>query len=312
MTPIDKKYQELGGANGFLGRPQGPEQDTPDHRGRFRHFEGGSIYASAATGAYEVHGAIRNKWAELGWERSFLGYPTTDERTTPDGRGRFNHFQGGSIYWTPETGAHEVHGAIRNKWKELGWERSFLGYPTTDESTTPDGRGRYNHFQSGSIYWTPETGAHEVHGAIRNKWKELGWERSFLGYPTSDEKRTHDGRGRFSQFEGGSIYWTPEGGAREQATSQAATCSISGMVRGPGVELASVFRVSLYGPDDLRTVKETRPFDASGRYTFTGLAPGRYRVGVDTKADVMVGPHPPYRSVDCHGGAVTGIDFELK
>ena len=52
----------------------------------------------------------------------------------------------------------------------LGWERSFLGYPLTDETATPDGVGRYNHFQGGSIYWTPATGAHEVHGAIRGQW----------------------------------------------------------------------------------------------------------------------------------------------
>ena len=42
-----------------------------------------------------------------------------------------------------------------------------LGYPTTNEQTTTDGIGRYNHFQKGSIYWSPTTGAHEVFGLIR-------------------------------------------------------------------------------------------------------------------------------------------------
>jgi hypothetical protein len=79
-----------------------------------------------------VIGAIRDKWLSLGGEGSFLGQPLTDELTTPDGVGRFNHFQGGSIYWTPNTGAFEVHGAIRDRWAELGWERSYLGYPTSD------------------------------------------------------------------------------------------------------------------------------------------------------------------------------------
>ena len=55
-----------------------------------------------------------------------LGYPVTDESGTPDHVGRFNHFEGGSIYWTPQTGAHEVHGAIRALWASLGWERSGL------------------------------------------------------------------------------------------------------------------------------------------------------------------------------------------
>ncbi len=157
---------------------------------------------------YIVYGAIRAKWDGLGAEAGFLGMPTTDELSTACGGGRFNHFEGGSIYWTPATGAHEVHGAIRGEWASLGWECSFLGFPLTDETVTPDGVGRFNHFQGGSVYWTPATGAHEVHGAIRDKWASLGWERSALGYPTSDEQ-SWAGVGRVSHFQHGSIYWHP-------------------------------------------------------------------------------------------------------
>jgi hypothetical protein len=213
MSDIDVKYAALGGPGGFLGLATTGENIAPDGVGHYRHYQGGSIYWAPATGAHEVHGDIRGKWASLGWERSFLGYPITDETRTPDGGGRYNHFQGGSIYWTPGTGAHEVHGDIRGKWASLGWERSFLGYPLTDETTTPDGVGRYNHFQGGSVYWTPSTGAHEVHGDIRGLWANLGWERSFLGYPTSDELSTEDGTGRYSEFQHGSIYWSPATGA---------------------------------------------------------------------------------------------------
>lgn len=211
--PIDGKYASLGGASGFLGSPAQPEQATPNGAGRYRHFEGGSIYWSPQSGAHEVHGLIRDKWAALGWENSFLGFPTTDETPTPNGAGRYNHFQGGSIYWSPQTGAHEVHGRIRDKWEAFGRETSFLGFPTTDESPTPDGVGRYNHFQGGSIYWTPNTGAHEVHGYIRGRWQEMGWESSSLGYPVSDEQTLHGGPGRVSHFQHGRIEWTPSGGA---------------------------------------------------------------------------------------------------
>ena len=162
MTAIDDKYATLGGSSGWLGQPTTAELDCPDHRGRFRHFEGGSIYWTSQTGAWEVHGAIRDKWASLGWETSFLGYPLTDEMTTPDGRGRYNHFEGGSIYWTPQTSAWEVHGAIRDKWASLGWETGFLGYPITDELSTPGGVARYCHFEGGSIFWSPQTGAWEL------------------------------------------------------------------------------------------------------------------------------------------------------
>jgi hypothetical protein len=82
----------------------------------------------------------------------------------------------------------EVHGAIFAKYRELGAESSILGYPTTDETGCPDGTGRFNHFQAGSIYWTQATGAQEVHGLIRDFWAAHGWERnSALGYPISDE-----------------------------------------------------------------------------------------------------------------------------
>jgi uncharacterized protein with LGFP repeats len=181
------------------------ELPTPDGRGRYNHFQRGSIYWTPETGAWEVHDLIRDKWSALGWERSVLGYPLTNETATPDGRGRYNHFEQGSIYWTPETGAHEVHHLIREKWAALGWETG-LGYPTTDELTTPDTVGRYNHFQTGSIYWTQATGAHEVRGLIRDKWASLGWETSALGYPVSDEYAVTGGRE--SEFQKGFLTWS--------------------------------------------------------------------------------------------------------
>jgi len=83
------------------------------------------VFSSIAA-AFQVYGEIGKKWQQLGAQGGFLGAPLNDETGTPDGIGRFNHFQGGSIYWTPATGAHEVHGAIRDKWASLGWERSVV------------------------------------------------------------------------------------------------------------------------------------------------------------------------------------------
>ncbi len=214
LSEIDKKYDTLGGSSGFLGVSKQPENNTFNNDGRFRIFAGGVIYWSPGTGAFEVHGDIYQKWSELKWELGFLGYPVTDETATPDGIGRFNHFQGGSIYWTPRTGAHEVHGDIRELWKNLGWERGFLGYPLTDETTTPDGLGRFNHFQGGSIYWTPQTGAYEVHGAIRDKWASMSWELSCLGYPTGNEEDSSGGWARQGRFQHGVIKWSPSQGAQ--------------------------------------------------------------------------------------------------
>jgi hypothetical protein len=215
---IAAHYAELGGPTGLLGFPLTDETATPDGTGRYNHFTGGSIYWTPATGAHEVHGAIREQWAAMGWELGVAGYPLTDETATPDGTGRFNHFTGGSIYWTPATGAHEVHGLIAAHYAELGGPTGLLGFPLTDETATPDGTGRYNHFTGGSIYWTPATGAHEVHGAIREQWAAMGWERSVAGYPTTDETDIPGvPGGRMNAFSATNlvIYWSAPTGAHE-------------------------------------------------------------------------------------------------
>jgi len=145
----------------------------------------------------------------------WLGNPIDEgagsaEMALPDGRGRVRDFEHGSIYWTPEHGAFEVHGAIRVKWAECGGHRGFLRYPVTDEIGCGPGAGRFNHFEGGSIYWRQDIGAHEVHGAIRDRWAQMGWQDSPLGYPISDERGSPERRA--STFQHGTITWTPSGG----------------------------------------------------------------------------------------------------
>ena len=247
MSAIDDRYAELGGSNGSLGSPVEDEAYTgDDRRVRFRVFQNGAIYwilRTAPPQIYEVHGAIWHLYKTLGTYSSVLGLPLTDETEGPDGVGRFNHFAGGSIFWTPSTGAHEVHGAIHQKWSGLGLEQSPLGYPVTDETDCPDGVGRFNHFQRGSIYWTPTTGAHEVHGAIFDLWSSLNWERGLLGYPLTDESPCPDGIGRFNHFQRGSIYWTPTTGAHEVHGAIRDRWEQSGWEQGAlGYPLTSEFR----------------------------------------------------------------------
>lgn len=158
-----------------------------------------------------VCGGIRDKWHSVGAWNSYLGMPINSETCGLVNGGCLSHFQGGSIYWSPATGAKVVRGGIRDKWASLGWERSFLGYPTSDEICGLTGGGCYSHFQGGSIYWSPATGPKVVLGSIRAKWQSLGSEKSFLGYPITDEV-TVPGRGWYSHFQGGSIYAKAGGG----------------------------------------------------------------------------------------------------
>jgi hypothetical protein len=162
-TAITQKYSEVGGATGLAA---GEIESAAGEGWQFlRRYQNGIIYWQGATGAHWVHGAILAKYQELRAEGGFLGYPTTDELGTPDGVGRYNHFERGSIYWSPGNGAREIHGAIRDRWQTLGWEQSWLGYPISDEMAFPED-GRISVFQNGSIYWWPDTGTREVNDIV--------------------------------------------------------------------------------------------------------------------------------------------------
>ena len=169
-----------------------------------------------------VFGAINDKWRAMGAGSSALKQPVTNEQPTFDGVGRWQQFQGGIISWHPATGAHVVWGLIGELWLRLGRER--FGYPITDELPTGDRRGMFNHFRAlqlpnhpdGSIFWSRNSGAHAIYGAIRARWAALGWERSRLGFPTSDEHAVQGTDFRRSDFEKGHILWSARTGAREQ------------------------------------------------------------------------------------------------
>jgi LGFP repeat len=81
-----------------------------------------------------------------------LGAPITDESTTPDGVGRFSHFEFRPIYWTATTLAVGIWGPFRDRWAALGWERGRLGYPTLEPTQSPGQPGWYARFQNGILF----------------------------------------------------------------------------------------------------------------------------------------------------------------
>jgi hypothetical protein len=218
---ISARYLAAGGTT--FGYPTTDETGTPDGRGRFNHFRHlesnstRSIYWTATTGAHEVYGLIRGHWQSLGWERSPVGYPVAPEYSPRGNRGREQHFEHGSIVWSPETGAHAVYGEVRDSFRARG---PYWGYPTTEPTTTPDGRGRFQHYrdlrtnEDRSIYWSPSTGAQKIGGPIRERWAQLGWEAGHLGYPTGAPAILPTGPDdRRQPFQGGAILYTPATGA---------------------------------------------------------------------------------------------------
>ena len=155
---IQVRHNELGGSAGWLGAPTTGFQCGLRDYGCFQGYQNGSIYWTPATGARPVTVPIRDKWALTGWELGSLGYPAADPICGLTRNGCFQVFQGGSVYWSPATGAHFVKGSIRDLWGAVGWELGALGYPTSDENCGLKDGGCFTHFERGSIYLEP------VHG----------------------------------------------------------------------------------------------------------------------------------------------------
>ena len=202
---IKDKYNQTGGPAGFLLFPKSNELTNPGNTGKRTEFIGGNIYWSAATDAHPVAHEFLTKWGEKGYEGGYLKYPTTDEIVLPDGINRRQEYQGGSIYWAAGIGAHTIQGAIKDKWTALGAQGGALGFPTSDEIVAPDGRGRFNNFQNGAIYWSPSTGAYSVGKSVLKAWGEAGFERGRFGYPIAEQTSPDNGATVQQRFQNGTI-----------------------------------------------------------------------------------------------------------
>jgi uncharacterized protein with LGFP repeats len=130
---IATRFAQLGGAGSLLGYPTMDTACNLRGGGCGQHFEKGSMYWAAATGARVVTGAVRNRFVALKAQNSGLGYPTADTVCGLRGSGCAQNFQGGSIYYSPRTGARVVAGAIRARYLAGGAQNSRWAYPTSDQ-----------------------------------------------------------------------------------------------------------------------------------------------------------------------------------
>ncbi|MFC8881189.1 LGFP repeat-containing protein [Streptomyces cinereoruber] len=130
-------------------------------------------------------------------------FPTSEVQESGNG-GFVQHYSTGDIYWHQQSGANWVYGAILAKYIQRGGPSGRLGYPLTDETGCADQLGRFNHFQAGSIYYSPQTGAHNIQGQTLGHWRSLGSEMAYLGYPTTDpgERPTNFERGTITTIGG--------------------------------------------------------------------------------------------------------------
>ncbi|MFI6996749.1 LGFP repeat-containing protein [Nocardia sp. NPDC050175] len=157
--------------------------------------------SAVADPSAEATNAIDAHYADFGGAGSFLGAPLGPATDVAGGAERA--YQGGVIYFSPNTGAKAVYGEILVKYKSLGGPSGPLSFPTNDETGAGDAVGRFNDFAEpggAAIYWKPETGAWAIKGKVLDAWRESGGITGPFGYPRSD--MTVDNGVATANFEG--------------------------------------------------------------------------------------------------------------
>jgi uncharacterized protein with LGFP repeats len=209
-------YLRLGQTGSHLGLPTTDSQRLADGSGSAARFEDGGVFERNGGSAHGVWGVIWRRWKSTGLTHGPLGYPTTDVEVDTAHAATYAHFQHGSIFKVGKANAAVLIGDIAAKYRDLGYQKSRLGYPTTSIRPTGDKMGHYAGFVNGSIYQGPQLSAHEVDGDIATKYEALKSEAGPLGYPISDRvtlTTDTDGIAYESTFQTGAIVEVPPGGA---------------------------------------------------------------------------------------------------
>ncbi len=152
--------------------------------------------------------AIDQAWQAAGGAGSDVGGKEGDIFTVGDGYGQ--KFSDGKIYYSADSGAHLIYGAILDKYESLGGPAdSDLGWPNINEVPGLVGSGSrvstFNGSDKPAIFWTPDTGAWAVRGALNVAWDKLGGSSGTLGVPVEDE--SYDGDLVKQKFTGGELSW---------------------------------------------------------------------------------------------------------
>ena len=195
------------GANGWIG-PATSGVQASTKGGVFQRFERGVGYWSPATGAQFVGEPVLSAWGAYDYQTGSMGYPRSGG-VVGVGGSRHQIFEGGIAYWRPGGRVSFIHGSILSAWAAVGWERSWPGLPTSNETTSTKG-GVFQRFERGVGYWSPATGAQFVGEPVLSAWGAYDYQTGSMGYPRSGGV-VGVGGSRHQIFEGGIAYWRPGG-----------------------------------------------------------------------------------------------------
>ncbi|MEV8181607.1 hypothetical protein [Specibacter sp. NPDC078692] len=208
---IRSVYSNSGFMAGPLGLPISDEKCRLRDKGCVQDFQNGRIAWSSKTGAKTLRGAIASRYKNAGSQNSYLGYPTTEELCGIPRGGCKQGFQGGTVVWSPVSGARIMRGAIGAAHSGIltGWIGPE-GYPLGDENCGLAQNGCFQQFQTGRYYWSPNTRkAVFVKNGILSRWNQLGGSGGRMGYPTWNEVCANGYCKQ--QFQHGVVTWSAPG-----------------------------------------------------------------------------------------------------
>lgn len=156
-TPVVNLIDEAAKANTWIGERKTKGENTcPDGKGKWAEFANAHIYwAPPANHAYAIpHGGLFEAWSLYGFEKGVLGYPVLPFAKVAGGASQ--SFQGGVLLRQDNRPrGYYVHGEIGKKYAAMRWEQGALGWPTSDEQRVPDTDNIVQHFEHGSLRWSP-------------------------------------------------------------------------------------------------------------------------------------------------------------
>ena len=218
-----------------LGLPTSNELNTSMTGVDVVNFQGGKIYASSATGAHVLYGAIATEYAATALQKTgggsvqtALGLLTSDEAVVPGVAGPTAvHFQNGSIYQSPSTWGARPPGGRRcsvHRRRPIdecsGASVQILGCrpgtPRSSSSAACPPRWSSSRAARSTIRPSP---AHALYGPINVEFSALANEKNaagkvvqqVIGLPTGDIDNVTGAS--IMSFQAGTIFWSTATGA---------------------------------------------------------------------------------------------------
>ncbi|HEV7419666.1 MAG TPA: hypothetical protein VGO30_07450 [Mycobacterium sp.] len=244
---------------------------------------------AAATPESDADAAINGAWEAGGGDTGPLG--PKDGGVYAIGAGFGQNFAGGKVFFTPETGAHIMAGAILDKYLSLGGPADGdLGFPTIDEGGGKAPNSRNTTFSATDnpvIFWTPDTGAHVVRGAVNAAWDKLGGSAGPLGVPTEDE--VYRGDMVSQNFSGGQVSWDSKTKAFTTTPPELADQLAGLAVPGDATSAINATRRAAGGPLGPLGASQGPPSKVGADGLVQSFAGGKIFYSPDNGADVVTG-----------------------